>query len=68
MGFFYNVDNSQTEIFSVGTTIEKINNAKERIIELKRSLPLGDKIRILDYRNNDSDKMRLKCSILYETT
>ena len=66
MGFFYHIDESQTQIFSIGDTTTQINDAKAKLIELKESLPRGYKIRILEYHNDDPDNIRSKCKILYE--
>lgn len=56
----YIIDNSKTIIFP---TKQK---AKERLDQLKLTLPANKKVRVIEYRNDEPDETRSPCKILYE--
>lgn len=66
MRFFYDIDESQTIVFTVGDKTQQIKDAKEKLLQLKDSLPTGDKIRILEFHNDEPDETRQPCKILFE--
>jgi|APSaa5957512535_1039671.scaffolds.fasta_scaffold534594_1 hypothetical protein len=62
----YVLDISKTIEFKTGDKATKISKAKTRLQELKSTLNSNQKIRVLEYHNDDSDATRTPCKILYE--
>ena len=61
------VDKSKVIVFTTGTKTQKISNAKSKLLELKKSLPENQKLRVLEYHNDESDETRQPCKILFES-
>ncbi len=55
-----------TEIMTVGDIATKINTAKSRLDSLKLTLTVNQKIRVLEYHNDEPDETRQPCKILFE--
>ena len=63
---YWVVDKSKViEISTVKNTLT-IQHAKDKMGELKLLLSPDQKIRVLEYHNDDSDVLRQPCKILYE--
>lgn len=63
----YVVDDKKTVIISSEKSNTTVNEAKGKLEELKGSLLPDQKIRVLEYHNDEfGDKDRQPCKILYE--
>ena len=62
----YIVDKSKTIEFNTGTYTTRVTDAKAKLDEVKVTLPDNQKIRVLEYRNDEPDKTRRPCKILFE--
>ncbi len=60
------VNKSKTIEFPDGNKATKISTAKEKLRQLKSTLPDNQKLRVLEYYNDDPDKGRIPCKILFE--
>lgn len=63
-GMGYAVKN--TEIITIGDRATKINTAKLKLETLKLNIPINQKIRVLEYHNDEPDETRTACKILFE--
>lgn len=62
----WKVDNLKTFIISNIKNSTTIQEAKDKLTELKLTLAADQKIRVLEYHNDDSDNNRKPCIILHE--
>lgn len=60
------VDKSRIVDISTEKNDTTIQQARTRLTELKSTLSANQKIRVLEYHNDDSDQTRKPCKILYE--
>jgi hypothetical protein len=60
------VNNSKTIEFKTGTKSKKIQDAKDKVNDLKILKTPNQKIRIIEYHNDESDENRTPCIILEE--
>ena len=63
---YYILDNSKTIKFTTGTKAKRISNAKAKLDQLKPTLSANQKIRVLEYRNDEPDETRTACVIIQE--
>lgn len=58
----------KSKVFDFGSDLSQINidRAKTKLRELRASLPTDHKLRVLEYHNDDPDKGRTACKILFE--
>ena len=63
----YEVIKSKTVIISNVKNTTTINEAKDKLLQLKSTLPSNQKIRVLEFHNDEfGDKNRKPCKILFE--
>ena len=62
----YNINKSKTFIVSTEKNSTTIQEAKDKLDELKSSLNMTQKIRVLEYHNDESDETRQPCKVLFE--
>ena len=60
------VNKSKTIEFIDGDKITKISDATEKLNQLKLTLPANQKLRVLEYNNDEPDETRTPCKILFE--
>ena len=60
------VDPARTESFGTDLRQANINNARARQLQLRASLPASNRVRVLEFRNEDPDRTRTACVILFE--
>ena len=60
------LDNAKTIEFTVGSKEKRGSSAKAKLNQLKATLPVNQKLRVLEYRNDEPDETRGPCKILYE--
>jgi len=51
---------------TVEITSKNIIEAKEKFDQLKQTLPENQKLRIIEYHNDESDETRKPCKVLFE--
>ena len=58
----------KSKIVNIGTKKDKktLGIAKDKLQQLKLELAQDEKIRILEFHNDESDEIRTPCKVLYE--
>jgi hypothetical protein len=62
----YKTDELETVVFTNGDVTNQIAEATQYLNDTKPTLPAGDKIRVLEYYNDEPDETRQPCVILLE--
>ena len=59
---------AKSKTVDIGNVTEKNKElAKSKLLELKSTLTTNQKIRVLEYHNDDPDETRQGCKILFES-